>query len=252
MLSLAVLILTYNEESRIVNCINSALFAEEIIVVDSGSTDCTCEIAQSVGARVIAKPMDKGFAEQRNFALQQTNAKWVFFLDADEQITHELAVEIQCIVKDDPLYAYEIPLQNIVFGKLLRSNTFLPTYKLRLFPRGHISYHGKVHESVRSSLSKRKAKAKLVHNSYKDWEHFLTKMNWYSTLMAKRMHEEGRKPGFMDIVLKPVAAFLHSYLFKLGFLDGRLGFVMAMFHAYYYTLAKYIKFSYLAKQTERP
>lgn len=251
MSNLAVLILTYNEESRIVSCVNSALFAEEIIVVDSGSTDCTCEIAQSLGARVIVKPMDKGFAEQRNFALQQTNAKWVLFLDADEQITPKLAVEIQCIVKNDQLYAYEIPLQNIVFGKLLRSNTFLPTYKSRLFPRRHISYYGKVHESARSSLPKRKAKAKLIHHSYKDWEHFLTKMNWYSTLMANRMQEEGRKPGYMDIVLKPAAAFLHSYFFKLGFLDGRLGFVMAMFHAYYYTLAKYIKFSCLVKQTKR-
>ncbi|MGL5269363.1 MAG: glycosyltransferase family 2 protein, partial [Selenomonadaceae bacterium] len=142
----AVLILTYNEEKNIADCIKSAAFADEVVVVDSASTDKTCEIAKQLGAKVCIHPMN-GFAEQRNFALEQTEADWVFYLDADERLTPQAAEEIQRLTTEEPS-AYEIKRINIIFGQMMRHGEHAPDYSLRLYPRQAIRWEGKIHEQA--------------------------------------------------------------------------------------------------------
>lgn len=132
---LAILILTRNEEVHIEACMESASFADEIVVVDSGSTDRTQAIAESMGARFVTHPMgDDGFAGQRNFALTQTTADWVFYLDADERIEAAAAEEIRRIVSEDLPAAYRVERKNIVFGQLMRHGGHRPDFVYRLYP----------------------------------------------------------------------------------------------------------------------
>ena len=152
---LAILILTRNEEVHIEACMESASFADEIVVVDSGSTDRTQAIAESMGARFVTHPMgDDGFAGQRNFALTQTTADWVFYLDADERIEADAAEEIRRIVSEDLPAAYRVERKNIVFGQLMRHGGHRPDFVDRLYPRTAIRWRGKRRTgSTRSSRS---------------------------------------------------------------------------------------------------
>ena len=131
---LAILILTYNEEKNIGPCMDSAAFADEIVVVDSGSTDQTAVIATEKGGKVVVHPMTDGFAGQRNFALTQTQAEWVFFLDADERLAPDVAEEVRRIMERGDAFAYEILRKNIVFGQPVFHGGHAPDWSLRFFP----------------------------------------------------------------------------------------------------------------------
>jgi len=237
---LAVLILTFNEEKNIDECVQSVKFADEIILIDSGSTDQTCEIAEKLGAKFIYHPMDGGFAGQRNFALKETEAEWVLFLDADERITPELALEIKNVVEKDEQFAYEILRYNHVLGQPMNYGSFRPDFSLRLYPRTCITWSGLVHEKAQVSLPKRKLNNKMLHYTYSDWESYFTKFNKYTRLMAEKMIEEGKQATMFDIVLRPLWGFFRVYILQSGWRDGKLGFIMAIFHAYY-TVVKYVK-----------
>ena len=161
---LAVLILTRNEEAHIEACMESASFADEVVVVDSGSTDRTQAIAESKGARFVTHPMgDDGFAGQRNFALTQTTADWVFYLDADERIEAAAAQEIRRIVSDDIPAAYRVERKNIVFGQLMRHGGHRPDFVYRLYPRTAIRWQGKVHEGIETDLPRKTLHDVLRH-----------------------------------------------------------------------------------------
>jgi len=246
---LAVLILTYNEKKNIVECITSVKFADEIIIIDSGSTDGTIEVAEQLGATCIVHPMEEGFAGQRNFALTQTKAEWVFFLDADERITPELAEEISAVVDGNEQYGYEILRINVVFGRIVAHGGHSPDYSLRLYPRTAISWQGIVHEQALVSLPIQRLKKHMFHHTYTSWERYFFKFNQYTTLMAEQMDERGRKAHFIDIVLRPWAGFLRFYVFKSGWRDGKIGFILAVFH-YFYTMAKYVKLYYIQNVAE--
>jgi glycosyltransferase involved in cell wall biosynthesis len=244
---IAVLILTYNEQKNIKECMQSAAFADDMIVIDSGSSDDTVMIAQQLGATVVHHPMTEGFAAQRNFAQLQTTADWILFLDADERITPELAAEIKKKIRVEPGYAYEIPRRNIAFGHWLRYGGWYPDYTLRMYPRTAVSWHGIVHEEARMTIPKRKMSNPLDHYTYTDWNRYFIKFNSYTTLMAKQLHDKGRRASFVDIFFRPWWAFVRTYLLKLGILDGKMGFIMAAFHGFY-TMAKYVKLYYLQKE----
>lgn len=239
---LAVLILTFNEEKNITDCMNSVKFADEIILVDSGSEDNTKNIAESLGAKVVFHKMT-GFADQRNFALEQTCAEWVLYLDADERITSEAGNEIREIVNGGKPYGYQIKRMNIVFGKMLKYGGHAPDYSLRLYPRTAIRWEGVVHEKAIVTVPVRRIKNVMYHYTYTDWDRYFIKFNQYTTLMAKQMKEKGKKANFIDITIRPVYAFFRFYILKAGFLDGKMGFIFAMFHGFY-TLAKYVKLYY--------
>ena len=241
---LAVIILTKNEEKNIEDCIRSASFADEIVVIDSGSTDRTQELAEAAGARFIVHPMaEAGFAGQRNFALKQTDAEWIFYLDADERITAEAAGEIQGIVQQNECAAYRIRRMNIVFCQMMKHGAHRPDYVQRLFPRTNVTWIGQVHEHVETELPVRSMRHALEHHTYDNWNRYFLKLGQYTDLMADKMHEQGRDASLMDISIRPLYAFFRAYILQRGLLDGELGFVFSVLHGYY-TFMKYVKLRY--------
>jgi len=241
---LAAIILTYNEEKNIRDCISSVRFADEILLIDSGSTDQTTAIASSLGAKVVVHPMGPdGFAGQRNFALGQTTADWVLYLDADERVLPALAAEIQGVITGDAPCGYEIKRLNIVFGQKMKHGEHHPDYVLRLCPRTSVDWEGVVHEHPTLSVPVKRLLQPMEHYTYTDWDRYFIKFNQYTTLMAEKMQQRGKTARLSDLILRPWFAFFRFYILKLGFLDGRMGFVFAMFHGFY-TFSKYVKLYY--------
>lgn len=241
MLRLAVLILTRNEEAHIEACIKSASFADEIVVIDSGSIDKTQAIAESMGAKFITHPMgEDGFAGQRNFALTQTTADWVFYLDADERIQEEAAREIRRIVSDDNPAVYQVERQNIVFGKMMHHGGHRPNFVYRLYPRTAIHWQGKVHEGIETDLPRKTLHNVLLHYTYTTWKQYFAKFNQYTSLAAQSMFERNKRVGKAGALGHAVFTFIRDYLLRGGFLDGFMGLTMSVM-ASVYTFVKYLK-----------
>ena len=241
MLRLAVLILTRNEEAHIEACIKSASFADEIVVIDSGSIDKTQAIAESMGAKFITHPMgEDGFAGQRNFALTQTTADWVFYLDADERIQEEAAREIRRIVSDDNPAVYQVERQNIVFGKMMHHGGHRPDFVYRLYPRTAIHWQGKVHEGIETDLPRKTLHNVLLHYTYTTWKQYFAKFNQYTSLAAQSMFERNKRVGKAGALGHAVFTFIRDYLLRGGFLDGFMGLTMSVM-ASVYTFVKYLK-----------
>lgn len=247
MIPLTVVILSNNEAENISNCINSAAFANEIIVIDSGSKDKTVDIATSLGAKVIQRPLNNDFSQQRNFGISVSSNEWIFMLDCDERITDELANEIKKLVKMNADATYTVSRENnFAQGKALHG-VLRPDNVERLFKKTGSYYDGIIHERLHSPYPKAKLNSKLIHFPYKSWETHLYKMNKYTTMLAQKYHDKGKKCHFFsDILFKPIWAFFKVYIINLGFLDGKLGLIFSLTH-YFYTLEKYIKLDSLNK-----
>lgn len=246
---LAVVILTKNEEKNIVDCIRSATFADEILVIDSGSTDNTEKLAKSEGAGFVYHPMgEEGFAGQRNFALSQTDCEWIFYLDADERITAEAQESIRSVVARDARGAYNIKRYQIVFGKKMKYGGHGPDWSLRLYPRESIHWEGVVHEHCDTGdLKIGKLEGYLDHYTYTEWNAYFVKFNQYTSLMAEKMYADGKRASFKDIIFHPLFAFIRFYFLQKGFLEGKLGFIFAVNHVFY-TMVKYLKLMYMEKE----
>ena len=241
---IAVIILTHNEEAHIGACIRSAAFADEILVIDDESEDLTREIAAEAGARVISHPLAGDFAAQRNFALTQTTADWVLYLDADERVSPAAGETMRRIAEENPKAAYEIKRVNIAFGQKMRYGGHRPDLCLRFFPRDAVRWEGLVHERARTELPVRRLAGELYHYTYTSWDRYFQKFNQYTTLMAQRQHAAGKTCSFAKVLLDPPFAFFRFYILQGGILEGRLGFVLGAFHAFY-TMAKYVKLYYM-------
>jgi len=243
-ITLAAIILTYNEEQNIKACIESVQFADEIVVIDSGSSDETSRIAKQCGARVIVHPMGPdGFAGQRNLAVSVIDADWLVYVDADERMTSEVADEIKQILAKNEPGAWKIKRMNIVFGQMMQYGEHGPDYVVRLFPRDSVNWVGIVHEHPESKLPVHKMQAVMHHYTYTNWNRYFIKFNQYTTMMADKMQERGKKAHLHDLIIRPWFAFFRFYILKLGFLDGKMGFVFAVFHGFY-TFSKYVKLYY--------
>ncbi|SFT66619.1 Glycosyltransferase involved in cell wall bisynthesis [Selenomonas sp. GACV-9] len=238
---LAVLILTKNEEANIEECIKSASFADEIVVIDSGSTDSTQAKAESLGARFVVHPMDdSGFAGQRNFAMTQTEADWVFFLDADERIVKDAAEKIKAIVAADTPTAYRVQRKNVIMGKMMQYGGHRPDYVARFYPRQSVKWHGRVHEGIETVLPIKELPGCLHHYTYTTWQQYFSKSNQYTSLSAQTMFANKKKASRMGVLSHAFFAFLKSYVLKQGFRDGYLGFVMSVLAANA-SMTKYLK-----------
>ena len=224
---IAVLILTYNEEKHIVDCIRSAAFADEIIVIDSGSNDATAELAKVNGARVVVHPME-GFAAQRNFALEQTDAEWIFFLDADERPTEAAGKEIRDLVNRAEKCAYKSRRRNVVFGVPMHHGAHAPDWVVRLSPREAMHWEGLVHESAEISVPVKKMQEDMIHYTYDVWETYLSKFNRYTSLAAQKQYNVGKRASIGKLLLDPPFTFVKMFFLKAGFLDGFLGFAMSV------------------------
>ena len=246
MAKLAVIILTFNEEKNIADCIHSAAFADEVLVVDSGSTDETLSLARSLGARVAAHPME-GFAAQRNFALKATDADWIFYLDADERLTSAAGEATRRLAQGTERAAYEICRHNIVFGKPMHYGAHRPDWSMRLFPRDGVRWEGVVHEQAVVSVPIRRMTGEILHYTYDTWSTYLTKFNRYTTLAAEKLFAGGRRASVTTLLLHPPFTFFKMYVLKLGFLDGFLGFAMSVMAALS-VFMKYLKLAELSRQ----
>ncbi len=239
--TLAVVILARNEERNIVDCIESVRFADEILVVDSGSEDATCELAKAQGAKVVLHPMgEDGFAGQRNFALTVLETDWVLYLDADERVTDGLREEICAIVRENEPIAGSMQRLSVVMGQAMRHGVYRPDRVLRLFPRTGVTWVGVVHEHPEVQLPVRQMKKPAYHYADRNWEQYFEKFNQYTTMMAQKLQEQGRHVGLAGGLFHAAYAFFQTYVVKLGFLDGRLGFLLCLYH-FFYTLTKYVK-----------
>ena len=248
---LAVLVLTKNEENNIKACIENAhQCTDEVIIIDSGSTDKTIEIAKKAGAKVCYREWDNDFAAQRNFALKHTEAEWVFYLDADERMSEEMIADIQRIVNSERMsLQYKMLRRTMAFGKEFKYGVLSPDYVLRMFPRSEVKWQGQVHEKAVCDLPVRQLQGYLKHHTYNNWEQYIAKMNQYSSIGATNNNLKGKKVHFIkDIILRPMLAFVKMYFLKLGFLEGKLGYVLAVSYANY-TMNKYVKLWHLAHKS---
>lgn len=240
----AVVILTFNEERNIEACIRSAAFADEILVIDSHSTDRTAALARALGAKVVARAMD-GFAAQRNFALEETEADWVFYLDADERLSPAAGAEIRQVMEAPPA-AYEICRQNIVFGQHMHYGAHRPDWSLRLYPRGAVRWHGAVHERAEVTVPIRRLRSEMLHYTYDTWHTYLAKLNRYTSLAAEKLAAEGRHADGIRLLLHPPFMFFKMYILKFGFMDGFPGFSMSVMSGVSVFL-KYLKLAELER-----
>jgi len=231
--NVSVTIITLNEADDIAAAIDSAAFADELLVVDSGSTDGTTDIARARGARVLTRAWT-GYVDQKNFAAEQARHDWIFSLDADERIPPALADEIKGVLETPPpLHGYRVPRVTFHLGRWIRTTDFYPDYQTRLYDRRFARWRGRyVHESVNVDGSSGQLRHDLEHYSFSDLRDQIARINQYSTLSAKQMYEGGRRTGPMEILLHPPAAFLRNYLLRRGFLDGTAGLTISLMNAW--------------------
>ena len=261
---LSVVLITHNEESNLGRTLDSvrALVRDgqgEIIVVDSGSTDRTVEIAKTYEARVFVEPW-KGYAAQKNSAIAKATGDWILSLDADEELSHGAVQVIERILGPDAqkyatIAGVWFPRRNHFLGRWIRHGGFYPDRKLRLFRRGQAEFSARaVHETV--STSGRTAVADqdfklddvaLIHHSYPTLSDYIDHMNRYSSLGAEMAVAKGTT-GFsvINIAVRPLVTFVYNYFFRLGFLDGREGLLLHLYHAVYVSW-KYTKVWELAR-----
>jgi glycosyltransferase involved in cell wall biosynthesis len=239
--TLSVVIITYNEETNIGRTLESVmpLVANgkgEIIVVDSGSTDRTVEIARSFGAKVFVEEW-KGYAAQKNSAIEKATGEWILSLDADEEVDRQLVDEIQAALSSEPKPAgFFIPRKNKFLGRWIRHGGFWPDPKLRLFRKGMAKFEDRqVHEDARLlDGASGKLTGALIHHSYPTLSDYIDHMNRYSSLAAEMLVAKGKvRFSVINIVVRPVATLIYNYFFRLGFLDGREGLLLHLYHAVY-------------------
>ncbi|MDP3920183.1 MAG: glycosyltransferase family 2 protein [Candidatus Omnitrophota bacterium] len=232
-MKLSVAVITRDEERNIEGCLDSVKWADEIIVVDGGSSDRTRELARKFTSKVYEIPF-QDFSTQKNSALDKTTGDWVFFIDADERVSAELADRLRRVIRDDELgVVYGVRRNNYFLGKPLRFGGSQRDYPIRLFPRGKARFEQPIHERVVSELPTKLLQETLIHLSTPDWDHYRRKLELYTALEAGFLRELGKRRSLVDVIGRPIAKFFHIYLWMFGFLDGWVGLQYAAVSSYY-------------------
>ena len=234
-MKISAIVITFNEEENIGDALRSLKWADEIIVVDSESTDRTVEIARRFTDKVIIRSWP-GYSAQKNFAHTQAAHDWIFSLDADERVSDELAGEIETLKhKTEPEVAgYEMPRLTNYMGRWIKHSGWYPDYKLRLYDRRNAEWVGDyVHESVKVDGATKKLRGDILHYTVSSASDHHRRIDRYTTLAASQAHSEGKRASFASLIFSPAATFIRSYILKLGFMDGVEGFAIARFAAYY-------------------
>ena len=218
-------LIAQNAAHQLDACLASAAFAEEIVLVDSGSTDATRQVAQKHGARVVAKDW-LGFGRQKQFAVEQARHDWVLCLDADERVSPELRASIERALAAPVAPVYRMARCNRFLGRWLRHGEGYPDWSPRLFKRHNARWSDDpVHEKVLYAVTPGTLEGDLLHDSAEDLAHYLDKQNRYTTLAAEQLYERGRNAGAFALLASPAVRFLKFYVLRLGFLDGIAGLV---------------------------
>lgn len=222
---LSVVLIARDAAALLPACLASAAFADEIVVVDSGSADGTAEAARAAGARVVQQDW-LGFGRQKQYAVEQARNDWVLCLDADERLTPELAASIRGALQAPVAPVYRMARRNRFLGRWLRHGEGYPDWSLRLFDRRHARWSDDaVHEKLLHAASPALLAGDLLHDSADDLGRYLDKQNRYTALAAQQLFERGRRAGLAELVLSPLVRFLKFYVLRLGFLDGVPGLV---------------------------
>jgi len=245
-LPLSLCVITRDAAGQLAGCLASAPFAGEIVVVDSGSSDDTVEIARRCGARVFVQPW-LGFGPQKNFAVAQAAHDWVLCLDADERVTPELGAAIRSALAATPVAAaFAMARRNRFLGRWLRHGEGYPDWIVRLFDRRRARWSdAAVHENVAADGPIVRLDGDLLHESAESLDAYVAKQNRYTSLQATAMHARGERAGLWRIFAAPVARFLRLYIVRLGFLDGAAGFV----HIAIGSFASFLKYAKLRALT---
>ena len=222
---LSVIIVALNAAHQISACLESVAFADEVVVVDSGSTDATVEIARKHGARVIHQAW-LGFGPQKQFAVTQASHDWVLCLDCDERVSGGLRQDIESVMGNPEFQAYQMPRCNRFMGRWLRHGEGYPDWSLRLFNRKVASWsEDVVHEKVVTAATVGRLKGDLLHESAESLDTYLEKQNRYTTLQAQKLAKQGKRASLLQMLLSPVLRFIKFYFIRFGFLDGLPGLV---------------------------
>ncbi len=241
---LSVIIIAKNESKNIADCIKSANFADEIIVLDSGSSDNTILLAKKLGAKVFTRPW-KGYGQYKNIAIQLAKYEWIFSLDADERIPPALKQEILKTINRSNFDIYDVPRSSFFVSRFIKFSGWRPDRTKRLFKKGSAKFSSHhVHEHLITKYEIGHLSESLIHYSYQDFETVLKKINIYSSLGARDLKDRGAKGSLKKAIFHALWAFVRTYILRLGFLDGREGLMLAISVAegtYY----RYIKLIYL-------
>lgn len=241
--SLSVILITKNEEANIRDCLRSVSWADEIVVVDSGSTDATVSICKEAGARVYVHADWPGFGPQKNRALGYASKDWVLSVDADERVTPELHAELVQAMNEGGAQGFYLPRLSQFCGKFIRYSGWYPDYVLRLFKRGAGKFSDSlVHESVLLTGRADRLKTPLLHYSYLTTDDVERKVEHYSAAAAQQMFKSGKRSNWPDAALRAGWAFVRTYILRLGVLDGSAGFKIALMNV----RTTYLKYRKLA------
>jgi glycosyltransferase involved in cell wall biosynthesis len=231
---LTVTVITRNEAAHIADALRSVAWADEIIVVDSHSTDDTVAIARPLATRVEIRDWP-GYSAQKNAAAAMATYDWILSIDADERVTPELAAEIQAVLQKEPaVRGFRMPRVTWYLGRWIRSTDWYPDYQLRLYDRRAGRWNDRrVHESVTLSGPSGLLRHDLQHYAYRDISHHLATIDRYTTLAAEQWLAEGRGTSVLEAFVHPKLAFLRNFVLRGGFRDGAAGFLVSMLNAYY-------------------
>jgi glycosyltransferase involved in cell wall biosynthesis len=228
-------VITFNEEHNLAAALESVSWADEILVVDSGSTDRTVEIARAVTGRVFVRPWP-GYSAQKNFAAHQAANDWIFSLDADERVSEELRAEIEQLKRgaEPAEAAFEMPRATFYLGRWIKHSGWRPDNKRRLYHRERARWVGDyLHETLEADGPIQRLAGNILHYTVRDASEHHLRMDRYTTLAAEQAHSQGKRASPASLLFSPAAVFLRSYVFKLGFLDGVPGLAIARFAAHY-------------------
>lgn len=239
MIKISVVILTKNEEKNIIDCLDSVIFSDEIIIIDDNSSDRTIDLIENYklthkNISIYKRDLSGDFSEQRRFGVSKSRNEWILFVDADEKITPELANEITENISDD-FGGFLIPRVDHMWGKLLKHGETGNIKLLRLFNKNKGNLEGKVHETWITKNKVGNLQNPILHYPHPTISGFLKEINFYTDLRAKELFESGVKVNFLSIIIYPKGKFILNYFLKLGFLDGIPGLIHATlmsFHSF--------------------
>ena len=242
MVPISGVLIAQNEEKKLADALASVRFCDEVVLVDSGSTDRTREVAEAAGARVIVNAPWPGFVAQRDFAVRAARHDWVLALDADERVSSALRDEILTLRAGGfPVAGYRIPRVARYLGRWIRATDWSPDWQVRLFDRTRAGWQGDlVHESVSVRGPVGRTRGELEHHPYEDISDHLRKIDSYTTLWALQAHAAGRRSNVLDMSANASWAFFRNYLLKRGMLLGGAGLVISVLNTHY-TFAKLAK-----------
>lgn len=234
MADISVVVLTRNEEDNIGPCLQTLQWADEVLVLDSFSDDGTTEIARRMGAEVYQRRFDN-WAIQRNRGLELASKEWVFFVDADERVTTELAEEIRHAVEEPQFAGWWVPRKNYIFGKWIRHAGWLPDYQLRLLRRNRARYDEQrgVHELVELDGEAGYLENLMIHYNYQTIQQFRARQDRYTDYEARMMFDSGERARIRNFIAQPLRQFHWRYIALEGYKDGWRGLLLSLLMSYY-------------------